>query len=164
MAWKVQEYSTTLAYRCWHRAKRHQEWLAGGGRWQSEGSSATGEEGRLRCHSCPMLVPRVPVPCWNQMRVRILERLHLEGSYVGDSLYWGNKGMKTGCLVFRGRGNVDAKAMMQKGTFACWRSRKSGWLRVQYGRWGQGWGVLVGHFGGFCPEWKRRLFRALRGV
>ena len=42
--------------------------------------------------------------------------------------------MKTGRLVFRGRGNADAKAMMQEGTFACWRNRKSGWLRARDGR------------------------------
>lgn len=54
---------------------------------EQKGRQQQGTEGKLQCRSRRLLVARVPVPCWNQMHVRIFESLHLESSYVGDLLY-----------------------------------------------------------------------------
>ena len=45
---------------------------------------------RASCDVTQRLTPmaQVLVPCWNKMHVRIFESWHLEGSYVGDLLYF----------------------------------------------------------------------------
>ena len=53
---------------------------------RAEGSSATGDGGKLQFHSCLMLMAQVLASCWNQMHISIFESSQLEGLYVGDLL------------------------------------------------------------------------------
>ena len=48
---------------------------------RAEGSSAIGDGGHAATSLTLRLTAQVPVPCWNQMYVRIFE-----GSHVGDLL------------------------------------------------------------------------------